>query len=219
MQLFRNETKEWCTVSVLVNGKVEEIISTPGHKYYLPDNAENREVGEKQEQESYYGLSEKWVSASRLKNGDKVLLSNGNYGIIQSVKVEQLENPETTYNFEVEDFHTYYVGENSVCVHNECWTTQKKNYWKNEAKLLKGDGITYNSNKFDNLNRMKKGLAPFDNNKIPVELHHVKGRNFESIVQMTRTNHRGAGVGFHSIYGFKNFPDITSLTQWAGKFV
>ena len=63
-------------------------------------------------------MSEKWVSASRLKNGDKVLLSNGNYGIIQAVKVEQLENPETTYNFEVEDFHTYYVGENSVCVHN-----------------------------------------------------------------------------------------------------
>jgi hypothetical protein len=25
---------------------------------------------------------------------------------------------ETTYNFEVEDFHTYYVGENGTCVHN-----------------------------------------------------------------------------------------------------
>ena len=56
------------------------------------------------------------------------MLSNANYGIIQAVKVKQLENPETTYNFEVEDFYTYYVGENSVCVHNECWTTKKKNY-------------------------------------------------------------------------------------------
>lgn len=72
-----------------------------------------------------------WVAiltsaASHLKNGDKVLLSNGNYGIIQTVNVERLEIPENTYNFEVEDFHTYYVGENSVCVHNECWTTKKR---------------------------------------------------------------------------------------------
>lgn len=118
LQLFKNETKQWCTVCVEVDGQEEEIISTPGHKYYLPNNTEPREVGVKQEHESYIALSEKWVSASKLKAGDKVLLSNGEYGIIQSVKVEELSSPETTYNLEVEDFHTYYVGENSVCVHN-----------------------------------------------------------------------------------------------------
>ena len=32
--------------------------------------------------------------------------------------MEELSSPETTYNLEVEDFHTYYVGEYSVCVHN-----------------------------------------------------------------------------------------------------
>ncbi len=32
--------------------------------------------------------------------------------------MQKLEAPETTYNFEVEDYHTYYVGEASVCVHN-----------------------------------------------------------------------------------------------------
>ena len=26
------------------------------------------------------------------------------------------------YNFEVQDFHTYYVGKNSVLVHNDCET-------------------------------------------------------------------------------------------------
>ena len=56
--------------------------------------------------------------AVSLKRADKVLLSDGEYGIIQSVKVEELSSPETTYNLEVEDFHTYYVGERSVCVHN-----------------------------------------------------------------------------------------------------
>lgn len=41
---------------------------------------------------------------------------------------------------------------------------------------------------------MKAGKTPigFDGSK--VELHHVKGKNSDSIVQMTRTNHRGAGV-------------------------
>ena len=119
LQLFKNETKQWCTVCVDVDGQEEQITSTPGHKYYLPNNTETREVGVKQEHESYTGLSEKWVSACKLKAGDKVLLSNGEYGIIQSVKVEELSSPETTYNLEVEDFHTYYVGENSVCVHNK----------------------------------------------------------------------------------------------------
>ena len=106
-QLFRNETLKWCTVSVAVAGIVESIISTPGHKYYLPENTITREIGEKQEHASYTGLSEKWVSACNLKSGDKVLLSDGEYGIIQSVKVETLSSPETTYNLEVEDFHTY----------------------------------------------------------------------------------------------------------------
>ena len=117
-QLFRNTTKKWCTVSVLVGGVITEIVSTPGHKYYMPENTVCREVNEVQEHESYYELSEKWVSAQNLRKGDKVLLSDGNYGIIVSVKIEAFENPETTYKFEVEDFHTYFVGENSVCVHN-----------------------------------------------------------------------------------------------------
>ena len=118
VRLFRNETKRWCTVTVEVDGKEEQIVSTPGHKYYLPNNTGNREIGLQQEHESYITLSEKWVSACKLKSGDKVLLSDGKYGIIVSVKIEELETPETTYNFEVEDFHTYFVGENPVCVHN-----------------------------------------------------------------------------------------------------
>lgn len=46
------------------------------------------------------------------------MLSDGEYGIITNVKIEKLSIPETTYNLEVEDFHTYYVGTNGVLVHN-----------------------------------------------------------------------------------------------------
>ena len=37
--------------------------------------------------------------------------------------LQLLELEETTYNFEVEDNHNYYVGENSVLVHNKCLNT------------------------------------------------------------------------------------------------
>ena len=63
-QLFRNESKDW--TSVTVSGG-EEIISTPGHKYYLPE-------------------TKSWVAAENLKIGTKVLLSDGSYGIVEAVK-------------------------------------------------------------------------------------------------------------------------------------
>ena len=40
--------------------------------------------------------------------------------MVEAVEHELLESPITVYNFEVEDFHTYYVGDTSVLVHNQC---------------------------------------------------------------------------------------------------
>ena len=45
---------------------------------------------------------------------------NGEYVVVEQVQHELLESPETTYNFEVADFHTYYVGLSHVLVHNDC---------------------------------------------------------------------------------------------------
>ena len=73
-----------------------------------------------------------------------------------------------------------------------------------EAEVKKGAGITYKPDEV-NINRMKQGLAPFgisDSTK-PVELHHIKGRSFDDIVQMEFKFHRAKGTGFHSQYGFK----------------
>ena len=91
--------------TVEVDEKEEQIISTSGHKYYFPNNTESREIGMKQEHESYITLSEKWVSACKLKADDNVLFSDGKYGIIISVSVEEIAPPEATYNLEVADFH------------------------------------------------------------------------------------------------------------------
>ena len=96
VQTFRNETTEW--IHVTVNG--ETLTCTPEHPFYVPKKG--------------------WTSAIDLRAGDILVMLNGEYVVVEQVQHELLESPETTYNFEVEDYHTYYVGEKSVLVHNRC---------------------------------------------------------------------------------------------------
>lgn len=44
--------------------------------------------------------------------------SSGNTLIVENRKVETLDEVVKVYNFQVEDFHTYFVGECAVWVHN-----------------------------------------------------------------------------------------------------
>ena len=60
------------------------------------------------------------MSARELKERDNLLLSDGSKAEIESLKTEHVEIPETTYNFEVKDFHTYYVSKEKVLVRNFC---------------------------------------------------------------------------------------------------
>ncbi len=59
-----------------------------------------------------------WVEAGNLLEGDKVKLYSGEVLEIKEIRRERLEEPVKTYNFEVEDWHTYLVSENNVLVHN-----------------------------------------------------------------------------------------------------
>lgn len=55
-----------------------------------------------------------------LRAGDILVTVNGKYVVVEKIQHELLENPETTYNFEGEGFHTYYVGDTEVLAHNKC---------------------------------------------------------------------------------------------------
>lgn len=99
---FENESDE--LVHVFVNG--EEIITTPSHPFYVP------KLG--------------WTSAIKLRAGDVLVLSNGEYVVVEKVQHEILESPIKVYNFEVEDFHTYFVGESGILVHNKCCYTNQE---------------------------------------------------------------------------------------------
>lgn len=81
-------------------GEQETIDSTPEHPFYVE------------------GLG--WVEASSLHAGMTIWFANGTKGTVEDISNEGLEEPVTVYNFEVRDFHTYFVGENGIFVHNTC---------------------------------------------------------------------------------------------------
>lgn len=85
-------------IYVRVDG--EEIIATPEHPFY--------------------SLVKGWTSACKLRAGDILVLYNGKNVTVEKVQHYILQAPIKVYNFEVADFHTYYVGKSSVLVHNTC---------------------------------------------------------------------------------------------------
>ena len=95
-ETYVNETDE--LVHIGVNG--ETISATPSHPFYVD------KLG--------------WTLARSLRAGDVLVLSNGELVTVEWVQHEILESPIKVYNFEVQDFHTYFVGECGVLVHNNC---------------------------------------------------------------------------------------------------
>ena len=69
----------------------------------------------------FYAPTKGWTEAVHLRAGDKLLNHNGEMVVVEQVQHEILEAPVTVYNFEVADYHTYFVGTNGVLVHNSCY--------------------------------------------------------------------------------------------------
>ena len=104
VQTFEHETDE--VVEVTVND--DTITTTPTHPFYVPQKG--------------------WTEAIELRAGDILVTCNGEYVVVEKVQHELLETPVTVYNFEVEDYHTYYVSADAnsdefVLVHNTCKET------------------------------------------------------------------------------------------------
>ena len=76
----------------------EEIITTVDHPFYVKDQG--------------------FIKAGELIVGDELLDVNGNVLLVENFDVELTEKPVKVYNFQVEDFHTYFVGTSQIMVHN-----------------------------------------------------------------------------------------------------
>ena len=120
VRTFVNEATE--LTHVTVDG--EEIVSTPEHPYYVEEKG--------------------WVNAGELEVGDSVTLADGSTSEVESIETEELEEPVKVYNFEVEGYHTYFVGTDvQVLVHNSCTA--------NPNELTATHGQTMSNNQLANL--------------------------------------------------------------------
>lgn len=83
-------------IHLTIGGEV--ITATHDHPFYVQD------VG--------------FVSAGSLYVGDKLIGADGKIQPVEDLRKETLAEPVAVYNFKVETFHTYHIGEASVFVHN-----------------------------------------------------------------------------------------------------
>lgn len=111
VRTFANTTDEITHVTVNVgDGELETIDSTPEHPFCVEGKG--------------------WVEASSLHAGMTIWFANGTKGTVEDITNEGLEEPVTVYNFEVKDFHTYFVGDSGVLVHNTCGEKTYQTYIK-----------------------------------------------------------------------------------------
>ena len=101
-------------VHLTVNG--EEIVTTVDHPFYVKNQG--------------------FIKAGELIVGDELLDVNGNVLLVENFDVELTEKPVKVYNFQVEDFHTYYAGGLGVLVHN-AGKEYGKQYSPEQQKLVK----------------------------------------------------------------------------------
>ncbi|WMT82949.1 hypothetical protein TEMA_34470 [Terrisporobacter mayombei] len=84
------------------------------------------EVIEATEQHVFYIDNVGWIPASMIEEGDVVVLQSGDKSKVE--KIDKVVHNELirVYNFEVEDFHTYFVSDASVPVHNDYSGVRRK---------------------------------------------------------------------------------------------
>ena len=95
----------------------------------------NGEVIETTDEHPFYVDGKGWVKAAELKAGDEVRTADGSAAAVESLESITSDEPIKVYNFEVEDFHTYYVSEQKVLVHNMCGVTTKASSVKTSSTV------------------------------------------------------------------------------------
>jgi intein/homing endonuclease len=104
-------------VHLTING--EKIVTTDNHPFFVQGRG--------------------FIEAGKLLVGDKLISVNGEDLIIEKFFIEKAAEPVDVYNFQVEDYHTYFVGGNKVWVHNvDCMPTEKQKGFVSSKKNSDG---------------------------------------------------------------------------------
>lgn len=104
------------THKVEYNKVVNTFVRTVDQLYYIyTDNGIIHTTSE----HPFYVKNYGWKTASKLKAEDILITANGEVGI-KDINIVLKTEPVNVYNFEVENTHNYYVGDNQILVHNTC---------------------------------------------------------------------------------------------------
>ena len=146
---------------MVING--EEIITTENHPFYVNNRG--------------------FVNAGALTLRDKLLDTHGSHLSIEKSNIELTKKPTVVYNFQVEDFHTYHVGENCVLVHNADYDVDIVS--KNIKERISNDELNPPT---------KRGNAPTSKKDgKPIEIHHDNQNPNGPFYEKTQTDHRLGG--------------------------
>ncbi len=162
-EVFVHEVNE--LVELTINDSV--IPTTANHPFYSADRCG-------------------WVEAGNLCVGEKVLSANGE-AIVAYKNVIEI-GPVNVYNFTVDNAHTYFVGEASVCVHNQCNTLGSKrnkavsDAWKQEVQNVKNGTSKYNWSPSEVAELLKKGkISGYEGHHI-VPVNELIGTAKEALI-------------------------------------
>ena len=119
----------------------------------------DEEIIETTEDHPFWVEGQGWTSAKLLQPGDVVRLKDGSTQCVDDIEIVELPEGEyvAVYNFEVADFHTYFVSDYDVLVHNNCKSRQYKNGYQSSKRA---------SNLYAPDRSNKKTKQVFDNSRI-----------------------------------------------------
>jgi len=103
--LFRNRSDHLRIVRLQRNdGAQQELRTTDEHPFFVADRG--------------------WLEARSLSGGDEVIESSGGVSTVLAIEREEHRDGIEVFNFEVEDYHTYFVAQDesaaAIFVHNRC---------------------------------------------------------------------------------------------------
>ncbi|MEG1411367.1 MAG: polymorphic toxin-type HINT domain-containing protein [Terrisporobacter sp.] len=104
------------------------------------------EVIEATEQHVFYINNVGWIPANMIEEGDTVVLQSGEKVTVDEIDKVVYDELITVYNFEVEDFHTYFVSNTRILVHNSCYVDENRTPIDSETIL---NNSSYNRTSYE----------------------------------------------------------------------
>lgn len=130
LKAVRNVFRQETNTIVTINTDNSEIYTTKEHPFFIK--------------------GEGFKAAKDIKVNDKIVTYSNLYSNVTDIKVNRYSTPVEVFNFEVDDWHSYFVGDENLLVHNTC--AQSKSISSKALKRMDLD------KKFQNA--LSKGLAP-----------------------------------------------------------